>query len=149
MQKSHAGALIRVGGVVLAGLVLVLTFRTVDTSRLGLLLSQIPTAALLLLALPQLLALGLESLGWQWVFDVIGRPVRYWPLLQVRLATEALAQSLPGGPLWSESMKPVLLGRYCGLGVPESLTGVAARKVLLLWATRRICRSHSGSACPT
>lgn len=89
-------------------------------------------AAGLFVPFPQLVALGLEALGWQRVFRRVGVSPRWTSLLRVRIATEALAQSLPVGVAFAESAKPFLLAKHCGLTVDQSVAGMAARKVLLL-----------------
>jgi len=86
------------------------------------------------LLLPQLAAIALETLGWKLTFRAGGTPVRFAPLLRVRVATEALAQSLPLGVAFAESAKPFLLGRHCGVPLDRSIAGMAARKVLVLVA---------------
>jgi len=85
-----------------------------------------------LLLLPQLLSLSIESLGWRLAFERMGRNVPLLGLLRVRVATEALAQTLPAGVVFCETMKPTLLARNCGTELQTSLAGMAARKWLLL-----------------
>jgi hypothetical protein len=62
----------------------------------------------------------------------MGRRFPLIGLFRARLATEALAQTLPMGVVFCESMKPVLLARGCGAELPTSLAGMAARKWLLM-----------------
>lgn len=64
-------------------------------------------------------------------FEGMGRRLPLFGLFRARLATEALAQTLPMGVVFCESMKPVLLARTCGADLPTSLAGMAARKWLL------------------
>jgi uncharacterized membrane protein YbhN (UPF0104 family) len=85
-----------------------------------------------LIATPQLVSLCLECCGWSRVFEVLGRRVSPRPLLRVRLATEALAQTLPLGVVWSESLKPLLLARHAGIGTSDSVAAIVARKYLLM-----------------
>jgi uncharacterized membrane protein YbhN (UPF0104 family) len=107
-------------------------FSAADAARVQALVTSVGIAGVVLIALPQLLALGLESYAWKRAFDAgIARP-RWRSLLRVRLATEALAQSLPLGVAFAESIKPALLARHAGLSVDQSVAGMAARKVLLL-----------------
>ena len=65
-------------------------------------------------------------------FEVMGRRLPLAGLFRARLATEALAQTLPMGVVFCESMKPVLLARTCGADLSTSLSGMAARKWLLV-----------------
>jgi len=97
-------------------------------------MASVGTAGFALLLLPQLTAIALESWGWKLAFRVIGRDLRFATLLRVRLSTEALAQSLPLGVAFAESVKPLLLRRHAGVPAAESVAGMAARKYLLLFS---------------
>ncbi len=116
----------------LACALLVWTFRDLDLSRTLRLLCRVPPAALALILVPQLLALGLESTGWCEAFAVLGHRVPYLSLLRLRVSTEALAQTLPAGVVFAESIKPALLERWCGVPLCDALAGMAARKYLLI-----------------
>ena len=96
-----------------------------------LLLGGIGGAGLLIL-LPQLLSLLVESFGWQLAFARMHQRLPLLGLFRARLATEALAQTLPAGVVFCESMKPLLLARTCGAQLTTSLAGMAARKWLLV-----------------
>lgn len=108
------------------------TFRDTEPRRVAELLGRVGGAGLLLLLLPQLLSLAVESAGWKLAFGSMGARLPYLGLLRARMATEALAQTLPVGVVFCESMKPLLLARNCGADLPTSLAGMAARKWLLL-----------------
>jgi len=95
------------------------------------LLGRVGGAGVLIL-LPQLCSLFIESVGWRWAFAGMGRSLPLFGLFRARLATEALAQTLPMGVVFCESMKPVLLARTCGAELSTSLAGMAARKWLLV-----------------
>jgi hypothetical protein len=103
-----------------------------DVRRVAELVHGVGVAGVALVLVPPFLALSCEAYGWKIAFAALGRRVRFRPLLRVRIATEALAQSLPLGVAFAESTKPHLLGRHCGLGVAEAVAGMAARKYLLL-----------------
>jgi hypothetical protein len=120
-----------VSGVALAAAMLIWTFRTTELERVGELLAPIGVAGVLILV-PQLAALLLESLGWKLVFASMGRCVPTLGLLRVRVAAEAMAQTLPCGVVLSESVKPLLLKRLCHLPFEACLAGMAARKWLLV-----------------
>lgn len=133
MQKrwpSRANV-IRVVGLSLALATLVWTFRGTEPERVAALLTRVGGAGVLIL-LPQLLSLLVESFGWRLAFEGMGRRFPLMGLFQARLATEALAQTLPLGVVFCESLKPVLLARACGAELPTSLAGMAARKWLLV-----------------
>lgn len=122
---------IRVVGISLAFATLVWTFRGTEPARIGALLGRVGGMGVLIL-LPQLLSLLVESIGWRMAFAAIGARLPVTGLFRARLATEALAQTLPLGVVFCESMKPVLLARTCGADLPTSLSGMAARKWLLV-----------------
>lgn len=107
------------------------TFRGTEPQRVAALLSRVGGAAALILV-PQVLSLWVESFGWRLAFEGMGRRLSLFGLFRARLATEALAQTLPMGVVFCESMKPVLLARACGAELPTSLAGMAARKWLLV-----------------
>jgi uncharacterized membrane protein YbhN (UPF0104 family) len=130
-RKHSRTNVIRVVGLSLALAMLVWTFRDTDARRVAALLSRVGAAGVLIV-LPQLLSLLVESFGWRLAFEGMGRRFPLLGLFRARLATEALAQTLPMGVVFCESMKPVLLARGCGAELPTSLAGMAARKWLLM-----------------
>jgi hypothetical protein len=108
------------------------TFHRVDFSRVSESMAEVGLLGFCLIATPQLVSLCLECLGWSQVFSVLGRRVSVRSLLRVRLATEAVAQTLPLGVLWAESLKPLLLGRHAGVELSDSVAAIVARKYLLM-----------------
>ncbi|MEO6601007.1 MAG: lysylphosphatidylglycerol synthase transmembrane domain-containing protein [Polyangiaceae bacterium] len=123
---------VRVASGLCALSLLVWTFHGVDFSRVGASMSGIGVPALLLIAAPALLSLCLECLGWCRVFRSLGQRVAWRPLLRVRLMSEAVAQTLPLGVIWAESLKPVLLARHNGVPTSRAVAGLVARKYLLI-----------------
>lgn len=107
------------------------TFRDTQPARVADLLVH-AGGAVVLVAVPQGLSLWVESLGWRMAFESMGHRLPRLGLFRARLATEALAQTLPLGVVFCESMKPLLLARTCGADLPTSLAGMAARKWLLI-----------------
>jgi hypothetical protein len=130
--KRHGLVALRCTVVGVAIFLLHRVFSAANASRVVALVTSVGFLGALGVALPQLGALSLESLGWKLAFEVGGSRPRWRSLLRVRLATEALAQSLPVGVAFAESAKPLLLARHAGLTVAQSVSGMTARKVLLL-----------------
>lgn len=130
-RKQNLTNVIRVAGLSLAVATLAWTFRGTDSQRVAALLGRVGGAGLLIVV-PQGLSLFVESVGWRMAFEGMGRRLSLFGLFRARLATEALAQTLPMGVVFCESMKPVLLARTCGADLPTSLAGMAARKWLLV-----------------
>ena len=108
------------------------TFHRVNLARVSESMAGVGLLGFALIATPQLLSLCLECIGWRRVFRVLGSSVAVRQLLRVRLATEALAQTLPLGVVWAESLKPLMLGRHAGLKTSDSVAGIVARKYLLM-----------------
>ena len=111
---------------------LVWTFHGVDFVRVEHAIAGVGALGLVLIAAPQLLSLCLECIGWARVFERLGQRVALRPLLRVRLMTEAVAQTLPLGVVWSESLKPLLLGRHTSMPTSCAVAGIVARKYLLM-----------------
>jgi hypothetical protein len=108
------------------------TFHGVDFGRVSASITSIGALGLMLIAAPALVALALECLGWSHVFRSLGQRVSIRPLLRVRLMTEAVAQTLPLGVIWAESLKPMLLGRHAAVPTSRAVAGLVARKYLLV-----------------
>jgi uncharacterized membrane protein YbhN (UPF0104 family) len=111
---------------------LIWTFHGVDFQRVSQNITSIGVLGLGLIALPALIALGLECIGWSRVFRSLGQRVGIRGLLRVRLMTEAVAQTLPLGVIWAESLKPMLLGRHSAVPLSRAVAGLVARKYLLV-----------------
>jgi uncharacterized membrane protein YbhN (UPF0104 family) len=108
------------------------TFHGVDFGRVRESVAGVGLLGLLIIAAPQLLSLCLECVGWSGVFRSLGQSVALRPLLRVRLMTEALAQTLPLGVIWAESLKPLLLGRHANVPTSRAVAAIVARKYLLI-----------------
>jgi hypothetical protein len=118
-------------GLLLAGGLLWLTFHSVNLNVIiGTVANFGPLCVLVVV--PSAIAIATETWAWRQTFAAFGRMPKLLPLLRVRVISEAAATVLPLGPLWSEGLKPHLLHKYCGMDLAESLTGIAARKYLLL-----------------
>lgn len=90
--------------------------------------------ALLLVLVPQLVGLSLETWAWRAVLAHVGHPVRFWNLWGIRVGTEAIGQMLPGGALLGESIKPKLLATHCQLPISVGVAATAHRKYVRLLA---------------
>jgi uncharacterized membrane protein YbhN (UPF0104 family) len=125
---------LRLAALVAAALLIWRVFAAANGSHVVHLVTSIGLAGVLAILAPQFVALSLEALGWQLAFRLTGSAPRWRSLLRIRLATEALSQSLPLGVAFAESTKPLLLRKHCGLAVDRSVASMTARKVLLLAA---------------
>jgi len=56
--------------------------------------------------------------------------VATWRLLRLRLSTEAVQLSFPGGPILAEGLKVWFLSRQFGVAIPEGSASLAVKKAL-------------------
>jgi hypothetical protein len=84
--------------------------------------------ALLVILLPYGFIFLMESLAWQFT---IGGPVRpgLGKLYLIRVATDALMYSIPGGVAVAEPMRPVLLQKKCGIELTEGIGSCIITKI--------------------
>lgn len=120
-------------GVAVAFALVATVFRDVDRARVATLVARSGVSLLLALA-PQAVSFLSESFGWQQLVVSLGYRLDLFAMLRVRVATEALSQSLPVGVVWCESMKPVLLQRHAGLPLVAGVAAAAGRKYVRLWS---------------
>jgi uncharacterized protein (TIRG00374 family) len=109
------------------------TLRQAELARAGALIRAIGPAVVIVL-LPYLVAMSLQTLAYGRIFRVLGRSPRFLPLLSVLLSSEAVLMSFPAGVALADSINPYLLKRRCGMPVTESLAAVAAKKSLIVLA---------------
>jgi uncharacterized protein (TIRG00374 family) len=83
-----------------------------------------------LLVLPAVAVLVLETIAWRISLAPIGPAPGYAHLARVRLATDSLLMSVPGGVVLSEALMPVLLRDQCGLPIAKATAATVARKWL-------------------
>jgi uncharacterized membrane protein YbhN (UPF0104 family) len=102
-----------------------------DLSRLRFILAQ-AGARLALAPLPYLGSMVADALAWGLLLRQMGPRVKFWQLLRVRLATEALLLALPGGAVIADLASPILLRRHCGVPLPEAAASVAVRKGIIV-----------------
>ncbi|MFO0757336.1 MAG: lysylphosphatidylglycerol synthase transmembrane domain-containing protein [Byssovorax sp.] len=109
------------------------TLRHAELGRAAGLITAIGPGVLVVL-LPYLVAMGLQTLAYGRIFGILRRDTRFLPLLSVLLSAEAVLMSFPAGVAISDSINPYLLKRRCAMPVPESLAAVAAKKSLIVLA---------------
>ncbi len=94
-----------------------------------------PLAPLALVAF--LVSTTLDALGIRILLHTLGRDVPLSRLLPIRIATEALHLTAPGGFLVADSATATLLAKRCGVPVAEGAALAVARKWLVM-------RAHAG-----
>jgi uncharacterized membrane protein YbhN (UPF0104 family) len=126
-SAPYAGWLLRVSCLLAGAAALAVAARHVDWPAARQSLRAIGPAAPLLLA-PALLAATCDAIAWRASFEsmhamAVGR------LWRVRVAADAVFNSLPGGPALGEGLRIVLLTRCFGLTVADSVANVAITKL--------------------
>ena len=81
---------------------------------------------------PNLVLTFLEAGGWLMALRAIGARTSLRRLLPVRLVGDALALSLPSGPVLAEALQPYLLRRWCGLSFADGLAALVVRKLYVI-----------------
>jgi uncharacterized protein (TIRG00374 family) len=86
--------------------------------------------ALLLILLPYGFVFLTESLAWR--FTIVGthRP-SLGKLYLIRMATDALLYSIPGGVAVAEPMRPILLQKQCGIELTEGIGSCIITKITI------------------
>ncbi len=129
-KKSPIDTLSRVTAVVVGALLIVHLFKDVELEKVFGLIGQIGMPMVLVL-LPYLCIGIFDSLAWKITIESVSQKVPYLRLLYIRLCTEAMLMSLPGGAAIAEAAKPYMLKRNVGMAVPEAIAIVAVKKGLL------------------
>jgi uncharacterized protein (TIRG00374 family) len=83
-------------------------------------------------AIPYLGQIALDALAWRTLLGGLGHRVAWGRLVAVRLSTEAVLQTLPGGTLVGESLKPYLLARR--VPIADTVASVGVKRALLAYA---------------
>ncbi len=81
--------------------------------------------------LPYLGQISLDALAWKTLLEGLGQRVPWRTLISVRLSTEAVLMSVPGGSLIGESLKPYLLTRATAIPIVDVVASVGVKRALL------------------
>jgi len=84
----------------------------------------------LLAVVPYGVAVILDTAGWAAILRGFAARVATWRLVRLRLSTEAVQLSFPGGPILAEGLKVWFLSRQFGVAVPEGSASLAVKKAL-------------------
>lgn len=123
----------RIAILVLALAVVARLLWLADWDRTGALLRDLGPAVVLVL-LPFLAGMSFDTAGWRAVLGKIGAAVPYVPLLRMRLASEALALSVPAGAVAAEAMKTILLSREHRVPATAGVASIAIKKIVYVIA---------------
>jgi hypothetical protein len=133
MPKSRNDALwfvLKVLALAFGVFLFISLFRGVDTEKVFSLVASIGLPIGLVL-LPYLFTSAFDSYGWKVVVETIGQRVDFLRLLAIRLGTESLLMSLPGGAVFAEAAKPFLLRKFFAIPASEGTASIAVKKGVL------------------
>jgi uncharacterized protein (TIRG00374 family) len=105
----------------------------VDFSRVAALLRS-RGVWLLALLLPFLLGMAVDTAAWRLILRRLGRAVRFGRLLGIRIASEALFLTAPGGAVAAEVAKPLLLSARTSVPLPDATASVLIKKLFYVAA---------------
>lgn len=80
---------------------------------------------------PYLAQLALDARAWKALLGALGHVVRWPRLIAIRLATEAVLLTVPGGSVVGESLKPYLLARTSKVPLSQTVASVGIKRALL------------------
>jgi glycosyltransferase 2 family protein len=122
--------LLRILVVVLSAALFVRVLWMADLRNVARLLADVGPLALLAVV-PYGLAVTVDTAGWAAILRRgLEARVATWRLLRLRLSTEAVQLSFPGGPILAEGLKVWFLSRQFGVAVPEGSASLAVKKAL-------------------
>jgi uncharacterized protein (TIRG00374 family) len=83
---------------------------------------------------PYLVQISLDARAWKLLLSVLGHRVPWPRLVSIRLATEAVLLTVPGGSVVGESLKPYLLSRTSTVPLPHTVASIGIKRSLLALA---------------
>ena len=123
--------LLRVLVLVLSVALFVRVLWMADLRNVARLLAEVGPLAFLAVV-PYGVAVTLDTAGWAAILRGLEARVATWRLLGLRLSTEAVHLSFPGGPILAEGLKVWFLSRRFGVAAPEGSASLAVKKALQL-----------------
>jgi hypothetical protein len=138
---------IRIGFVVVALAGLALVARNVDWPAAWRTLQRLGARAPLI-AIPYAVVLALDSFGWRNTFEH-PQGVRVFELWRMRVATEAVSNSLPAGPAIGETLKALILQRRFRMPLTEAAANVVLAKFAIAIAQALFSVAALVLAAPT
>ena len=128
-KPSPGKRLLRALVVVLSAALFVRVLWVADLRNVAGLLADVGPLALLAVV-PYGVAVTLDTAGWAAILRGLEARVATWRLLRLRLSTEAVQLSFPGGPILAEGLKVWFLSRTFGVAIPEGSASLAVKKTL-------------------
>ena len=106
-------------------------FRLIDNGRLTEQISELGLPVLII-TIPYFLIILSDTCGWLISFGKNNRLITLRKLFLIRIATETLQTSLPGGAAYAELVRPLILKKYYNLRYPESISADLITKINIL-----------------
>lgn len=131
--RASAGYIaVRVLFVGVAAFALWNTLRQADLGRAASLAAAVG-APIALALVPYIFVIACHAEAYRRVLGILGHRISFPRIYSVVLSTEAVLMSFPAGIAVSDSLNPYLLGRRCGIPIPDGLAGIAAKKSLIVF----------------
>lgn len=89
---------------------------------------------ILIIFIPYFFILFNDTLGWFNCFEKKKSHISLWKLFLLRLSTETLQTSLPGGAAYAEMVRPYLLKKHLQIEYPESISADIITKINIMIA---------------
>jgi hypothetical protein len=145
--SSTRDRLIRAAVVVVALGGLALVARNVDWPAAWRALQSMGARAPLI-AIPYAIILAIDSVGWRNTFEH-PQGISFLALWRIRIATEAVSNSLPAGPAIGETLKAMILQRRFGMPLTEAAANVVIAKFAIAIAQALFTVAALVLAAPT
>ena len=130
VKATRRSGALRIVKWILVASALALLARALAGADLPRVVARIQSAGpfVLLGAVPYLIAITFDSLGWRRLFRSIDHDAPLLSLIRIRLGFDAIAATIPGGTVLAESLTPGWLRREARLPSEVGIAGIAARK---------------------
>jgi uncharacterized protein (TIRG00374 family) len=129
--------LISAAGVALAAYLLYDIFRTTDLRQTANTIESVSLIGVIMIFVPSIVGAFIDAFGWKKLLPVhIRRPEStsihaFWQVLRVRIASEAVVNTVPLGSVISDPLKAWMLRKYVGISTASGIASVALRTFLL------------------
>src|ERR1700722_6976092 len=136
-SSNRIRAAIGLAGAALAVYLLYDIFRNTDLRQTARTIESVSLIGVILIFVPSIAGAFIDALGWKQLLPARTRRAHsgsnqaFWQVLRVRVASEAVVNTLPLGSVVSDPLKSWMLRKYIGISTPSGIASVALRTFLL------------------
>ena len=139
MTKSSKRIRVAIGaaGVALAVYLFYDIFRNTDLHQTVITIESVSLIGVILIFVPSIAGAIIDALGWRELLplkthqDRLTSTRAFWQVLRVRVASEAVVNTVPLGSVVSDPLKAWMLRKYFGISTASGIASVALRTFLL------------------